>query len=307
MGPFETHGNTQKFPSQRDNRKSHLPSDAIEMEPYSAVKSADAFNFANKQEVDQEEYFYGRQYHHGEAPASMPNEFQHLAARVTASVTGEVQQLLREQSFLLRGDNSELCKRLEDIAELLATQRIAAEGGDNYNSLLQKYMDLEHRHALLKVEHKDLDRKHKETSRELEDALCEQKSQSRVEFGSSFTSSSKATDGAISALWKRLDYNIRTLARFLAKSPHKGKLDDVALKRMRKVKTDFRNYLSDEDGRDFIIQGYLWHTIADQVFAGSGGIWAGQVGHRLKSIKTDISGESYCLCQVTGQRSNDSR
>ncbi|PNP77439.1 hypothetical protein FNYG_09315 [Fusarium nygamai] len=118
----------------------------------------------------------------------------------------------------------------------------------------------------------------------LGDALRQRDQLRQVLDGGSLANSEKTTDDSIRGKLKELAYNIRCLARLLARdSPQQLHLDDLATKRLRFVYKDYRKLLKDDDYRELLIMGYLWVIIQDEVFDADEQLWGGA---GLKSYKT---------------------
>lgn len=136
----------------------------------------------------------------------------------------------------------------------------------------------------------------KEANTKLNKALDERDEQRRLGEGGSLANPTKATDSVVLGKWKILDYNIRTLASSLAKSPPSLPLDDIADTRLNWIWASFRKALHDEDYRELMLQAYLWVIVNDLVFDAGGLVWGGPGIAELKSIRDQIISKWHSDC-----------
>ncbi|KAI8691182.1 hypothetical protein NCS56_00110000 [Fusarium sp. Ph1] len=116
----------------------------------------------------------------------------------------------------------------------------------------------------------------------------ERDEQRRLAEGESLANPTKATDDVVRGKWKTLNYNIRTLACSLAKSPPSLPLDDVAEIRLSWACRSFRKHLQDEDYRELMLRAYLWIMVNDMVFDAGGLVRGGPGVADLKNIRDHI-------------------
>lgn len=140
----------------------------------------------------------------------------------------------------------------------------------------------------LSEEYKEMRARHNSVSAKLDKALRERDEQRRLVDGGTLADSSKVTDDAIMGRWKTLDYNIRTLAHSLAKSPPSKPADQVVLARLIWISESYLKHLQDEEYREILLRGYLWSTVDGTVFGAGTRIWGGPGLADLKTIQDNI-------------------
>ncbi|KAM0246727.1 hypothetical protein ACHAP5_004498 [Fusarium lateritium] len=136
-----------------------------------------------------------------------------------------------------------------------------------------------------------------ETTTKLENAVCEKGQQQQDLGGGSLVNSGKTTDDTIMSKWKELAYNIRCLAHALSLYPSAQQMDHVVERRLRSLSPIFLSLMQDRDYREFIMQGYLWSFVQDDVFDAKHPVWGGRDTRYFKTIRDNI------LAQV-GETSN---
>ncbi|KAF4975289.1 hypothetical protein FZEAL_7902 [Fusarium zealandicum] len=156
--------------------------------------------------------------------------------------------------------------------------------------LYQEKMRLESQTQHLLADNGTMQKQLKETKDKLTKALAERDEQRRLDDGATLADSAKATDDVVQSMWKQLNYNICSLAKLLAKYSHTRPADEITKERLRSIVSGWSRLLGDEDFRDFVIQSYLWILVDEQVFDGECGVWGGDHGHHLKSMREAIIG-----------------
>ncbi|KAI1068022.1 hypothetical protein LB507_004837 [Fusarium sp. FIESC RH6] len=116
----------------------------------------------------------------------------------------------------------------------------------------------------------------------LQDALQERDRLRKLLDGGSLANSSKVTDDAIKGKWTEIDYNIRCLVHGLDNAPPMLSLDDKVRNRLRFLSREHLKILDDPDLRVFLMRGYLWVLIQDNVFNSGETLWGGP---ELRSYK----------------------
>ncbi|KAF5235488.1 hypothetical protein FANTH_11712 [Fusarium anthophilum] len=175
------------------------------------------------------------------------------------------------KSFIPQPAQASTTSTIADLTVQLRTEKVYVKklSGD-YNNLRQ------HSHQ----QEQNL----RKVNARLEDAFRERDQLRQLLDGGSLANSEKTTDDSIQGKWKELGYNIRCLARLLARDPPQQLyLDDLATRRLRFLHQDYRKLLKDEDYRELLIMGYLWVMIQDEVFDAEEQLWGGP---GLKPYKT---------------------
>ncbi|KAI5466204.1 hypothetical protein BGZ63DRAFT_420707 [Mariannaea sp. PMI_226] len=129
---------------------------------------------------------------------------------------------------------------------------------------------------------------------QLENARKERDAQRRIAEGGNLANSTKATGEAIISTWKQLDYNIKSLANFIAKEqlkqPELEQLDNHASEIFLAMTKNWRTHLNNEDTRDFLFQGYLWHKVHYIILSTTRTTWLRNNNGPLKQIKNSLIG-----------------
>ncbi|KAL6403459.1 hypothetical protein AUP68_12809 [Ilyonectria robusta] len=129
----------------------------------------------------------------------------------------------------------------------------------------------------LTTDYNALTMKLRNTNEELERVLRDRNAQRRNAGGDALANSRKATDDTIQDKWKQLDYNIRTLAHYLATPSPKLMVESPLNQRFRNLHRSWRKFLQDDDLRELLLECYLWHIVTDRVFDASGNIHGGNL------------------------------
>ncbi|KAH7023135.1 hypothetical protein EDB80DRAFT_885754 [Ilyonectria destructans] len=182
-------------------------------------------------------------------------------------------------------------KQLEDATE--QNRQLSAENTalemiiDSTNEKLKYATE---RNLRLTATQKALTIKLQNTNLKLERSLQDRNAQRCNADGDALADSKKATDDTIQSKWKQLDYNIRSLAHYLAASPPKHIADSPSKGRFRRLHPSWWKFLEDDDFREPFLECYLWHVVTDQVFKASGNIYGGQstIPRSLKSTQNKM-------------------
>ncbi|RSL67501.1 hypothetical protein CEP54_003232 [Fusarium duplospermum] len=135
---------------------------------------------------------------------------------------------------------------------------------------------------------KEMRTKHRIACTKLDKALRERDEQRRLADGGALANSTKATDDAVMDKWRILSYNIHTLAHSLAKSPPSQRFDRTTMARLNWVSQSSRKDMQDQDYREFLLEGYLWGMVNDEVFDAGTRIWGGPGMADLKTIQSNF-------------------
>ncbi|KAH6998169.1 hypothetical protein BKA56DRAFT_724651 [Ilyonectria sp. MPI-CAGE-AT-0026] len=146
------------------------------------------------------------------------------------------------------------------------------------------------RNVRLTAAHKALATKLHNTNSKLDRALQDRNAQRCNADGDALADSRKATDDTIQSKWKQLDYNIRSLAHYLAASPPKHIVASILKCRFRSLHSSWWKFLQDDDCRESLLECYLWRVASDLVFDASGNIHGGEVNipRSLKSAQNEM-------------------
>ncbi|KAH8737365.1 hypothetical protein BGZ61DRAFT_525510 [Ilyonectria robusta] len=168
-------------------------------------------------------------------------------------------------------------KQLEDATEKdlrLTTENAALE--IIINTTNEKLRYATERNLRLTAAHKALAMKLHNTNSKLDRALQDRNAQRCNADGDALADSRKATDDTVQSKWKQLDYNIRSLAHYLAASLPKQIMGSLSKAKFRRLHPSWRKFLEDDDFREPFLECYLWHVVTNQVFDASGNIHGGQ-------------------------------
>ncbi|KAF4462382.1 hypothetical protein FALBO_10811 [Fusarium albosuccineum] len=186
---------------------------------------------------------------------------------------------------------TQVCTTLENGVKHLfgshLTSQIAQLEGQLQASAQEKEQ-LQSQNKLLANKNQNLERQLQESNKKLAKALEERDEQRRLADGSTLADPSKATDDVVQSKWKQLDYNIRSLAKALAKLPAVRPEEEHVKRRFRGFSVHWCKQLCNEDYREFIIHRYIWYLVDGKLFDGTGGIWCGADGQAFKTMREHI-------------------
>ncbi|RBR23660.1 uncharacterized protein FIESC28_03589 [Fusarium coffeatum] len=124
----------------------------------------------------------------------------------------------------------------------------------------------------------------------LQDTLQERDQLRQLVDGGSLANSSKATDDTIKGKWTEIDYNIRCMVHVLNNAPSAESLDDEVTQRLRFISGEYHSMLQDPDLREFLMRGYVWAFIQDNVFDSGECTWGGPDLKSYKSTRDSLIG-----------------
>ncbi|KAJ3530222.1 hypothetical protein NM208_g9421 [Fusarium decemcellulare] len=186
---------------------------------------------------------------------------------------------------------AQVCTTLENGVKHLfgshLTSQIAQLEGQLQASAQEKEQ-LQSQNKHLANKNRNLERQLQESNKKLAKALEERDEQRRLADGSTLADSSKATNDVVQSKWKQLGYNIRSLAKALAKLPAVRPEEEHIKQRFRDLSVNWCRQLFNEDYREFIIHGYLWSLVDRKLFDGTSGIWCGTYGQAFKTMREQI-------------------
>ncbi|CAG7557199.1 unnamed protein product [Fusarium equiseti] len=145
----------------------------------------------------------------------------------------------------------------------------------------------------LESENLTLKQQLKESDSRLAKALEERDEYKRISDGNDWTGSVKVSDDDVQGKWKLLDYNIRSLAKALAKCPVIPPTTDLAKERFSTIASNWMSIMGDQDYMEWTIQAYLWVVVCETVFRGSGKIWGGDHVQGLKRLRRDLFNHAF--------------
>jgi len=137
----------------------------------------------------------------------------------------------------------------------------------------------------LESENLTLKQQLEESDSRLAKVLEERDEYKRISDGNDWTGSVKVSDDDVQDKWKQLDYNIRSLAKALAKCPVNPPTTDLAKKRFSTIASHWMDLLGDQDYREWAIHAYLWVVVQNVIFTGSGKIWGGDHALGFKKLR----------------------
>ncbi|KPM41604.1 hypothetical protein AK830_g4983 [Neonectria ditissima] len=136
-------------------------------------------------------------------------------------------------------------------------------------------------------ENKTLETQLYKANEKLKIALHERDNQRRIADGGPLANSKKETDDTIRSKWKLLDYNISNLARHLGRAAPSHDPDYITRDIFHSVCPTWRGLFGvDDDRREFLIQGYLWRFVQNEVFNNTGSLSGTPTMRHLKHIQT---------------------
>ncbi|RBR11810.1 uncharacterized protein FIESC28_08849 [Fusarium coffeatum] len=150
-----------------------------------------------------------------------------------------------------------------------------------------------HHSRELESENMALKQELKESDSRLAKALKERDEYKRISDGNDWAGSVKVSDDDVQDKWKQLDYNIRSLAKALAKCPVILPTTDRTKIRFSTIASHWMSLLADEDYIEWTIQAYLWVVVRERVFRGSGQIWGGDHVQGLKILRLDLFNHAF--------------
>lgn len=143
----------------------------------------------------------------------------------------------------------------------------------NANLDLQNQIKLQNEQwERMKQEYKTLKSRNNYLGEQLERVVAELESARLVlkatENGS-LANSKKTSDGEIQSSWKRLSYNIRSLANLLA-SYDPADVEAPAACNINPLSADQAKLLQNDEHKPLVIERWLWKRVASRVFKGKG-------------------------------------
>ncbi|KIL94793.1 hypothetical protein FAVG1_01724 [Fusarium avenaceum] len=226
--------------------------------------------------------------------ASINNFFQAQQARMS-TLLQKSEKLVESQSSTFKQMMDRLSKTTSSFSDTIAhwlRHPTTNEAANLYREIQKshtRFVEADKQNRQLKSEKQVLEKQLKESETKLAAAL-EERDEQRQLADSAWSGSAKVSDDAVQSKWKQLDYNIRAMARALAKCQIRCVQDDVVEERFSMIHEDWQKLLTDDNHKEFVIQAYLWLAVFGQVFQDQGGIrGAGGVAD-LKTMRDTLVG-----------------
>lgn len=227
--------------------------------------------------------------------ASINNFFQAQEARMS-TLLQKSEKLVESQSSTFKQMMDRLSKTTSSFSDTIAhwlRHPTTNEAANLYREIQKshtRFVEADKQNLQLKSEKQVLEKQLKESETKLAAAL-EERDEQRQLADSAWSGSAKVSDDAVQSKWKQLDYNIRAMARALAKCQIRCVQDDVVEERFSMIHEDWQKLLTDDNHKEFVIQAYLWLAVFGQVFQDQGGIrGAGGVAD-LKTMRDTLVGK----------------
>jgi hypothetical protein len=228
--------------------------------------------------------------------AVMNNFFQSQEARMS-TLLQKSEKLVESQSSTVKQMTDRLSTLTANFSTTLAhwlRHPTANEAANLYREIQKshtRFVEADNQNRQLKSEKEALEKQLKESETKLATALEERDEQRQLADGAAWSGSTKVTDDAVQSKWKQLDYNIRAMARALAKCQLRRVKDDVVEERLSMIHQDWQKLLTDDNHKEFVIQAYLWLIVFGQVFQDQGGIRGGGGVADLKTMHDTLVGK----------------
>jgi hypothetical protein len=185
------------------------------------------------------------------------------------------------KSVVARPTQSSTSAEVEDLRKELKSEKTHNKDlTSNYKSLLK--MSDQQKKELQKVNTK------------LQEALQEKDQLRKLLDGGSLANSGKSSDDAIKSKWAEIAYSIRCLAQILDGDPSGQPLDDEVETRLRFISGNYHRYLKDPEFRGFLMPGYIWTLVQDDVFDSGNVIWGGPGLQSYKTTRDCLIGQFQC-------------
>ena len=203
--------------------------------------------------------------------------------RQTIAVLHHDNGTLHKENLKLHQEHEKLEQENEKLEQELMTQT------GNAKRRIEEY---KREHRSVNSHCREMEKTLAAKSESLKKALQELEATRQETKHRNLANSQKVSDSTIQGKWKQLDYSIRSLAYALSGFSELGELNDHVIERLKKIKVTYLPVLSNKDERDFILQGYLWVLVDQQIFQGGGQAWAGIHGFYMKAIEDTMLGEA---------------
>ncbi|KAF5227886.1 hypothetical protein FAUST_11471 [Fusarium austroamericanum] len=154
---------------------------------------------------------------------------------------------------------------------------------------LYEELDRAHRRVMnVEDQCQQLTLEHQALQKQLTEAVKERNGLRKLADVANWTGTVKVSDDFIRGQWKQLNYNIRAMARALAKCQIIRPTDDANKKRFERIVTPWPNLLGNDDYKELLITAYLWTIVFDEIFEGGSAFWVDSIIHELKYIRESL-------------------
>jgi chromosome segregation ATPase len=162
---------------------------------------------------------------------------------------------------------------------------------EELNLAHKRYIDAEGQYQELKIEYQNLQKQLQEANAKLAEAVEERNELRKIADIANWTGATKVSDDTIRSKWKQLDYNIRAMARALAKCQTKCSMDNVNKARFESIVSSWPKLLENDDYKELLIAAYLWTLVNEEIFQHGDKFWGGGLIRGLKSIRAHLVGK----------------
>lgn len=157
---------------------------------------------------------------------------------------------------------------------------------EELNRIYKRAIDAEGQCYRLKTDHQTLEK-------QLAEAVKERDGLRKLVDIANWTCAAKLSDDVIRGQWKKLDYNIRVMARALTKCQIKRPKDDVTKARFESIVTLWSELLGSDDYKELLITAYLWAIVAKEIFYNGSEFRGGSSIQALKCIREHLIGKCW--------------
>ncbi|KAF5663105.1 hypothetical protein FHETE_7672 [Fusarium heterosporum] len=219
--------------------------------------------------------------------------FQHQEARVTSFLSNS-ERMVQTQTSALQQVRNQLANITNSFGNTVG-QWLRHPATNEASSLYREIKKSRRRFATvneqnqqLRSEKEALEKQLAESALALTNAIEERDEQRRLVESANWPGSVKVSDDVIKSKWKQLHYNIRSMARTLAKCPVRLATDRVVIYRLSLIVDKCDKIIADDNYKELIIQAYLWIVVHSQIFKERGNIRDG--GHLcgLKTVRDEL-------------------
>ncbi|KAM0305278.1 hypothetical protein HYE67_008804 [Fusarium culmorum] len=154
----------------------------------------------------------------------------------------------------------------------------------------KRSIDVESQYQQLQMDNQTLQKMVRKANTKLAEAVKERDELQQLVDTANWTGAAKTSDDTIRSKWKQLDYNIRIMARVLAKCPTKRPTDSVNRARFSSIVSSWPKLLKNDDYKELLITAYLWVLVDGEIFKNGNKFWGGGLIGDLKGIREHLVG-----------------
>ncbi|GKT98515.1 hypothetical protein FLAG1_01276 [Fusarium langsethiae] len=190
-----------------------------------------------------------------------------------------------------RSTQTKLSNPLAAIADWLKHLAAASRGAHICEELelARKYVvDVEGQYQQLEMDQHTLQKQLQEAHTELAKVVKERDELRKLVDVANWTGAVKTSDDAIRSKWKQLDYNIRAMARALAKCQTRRPTDNASKALFESIISSWPELLENDDYKELLITAYLWALVNGQIFQNGNKLWGGGLICGLKRARARL-------------------